>query len=70
MQNANLYREQLCAVVLVLSRHPVQRARKEEEPLRRPHSPRKIPMRKSVSIYTLLRSAAYDMICERKIPAA
>lgn len=55
---------------LTVKRHPVERARKKDEPIRRPRSGRKVALRRNATIYTLLRSAAYDIICEGKIPAS
>lgn len=55
---------------LIAHRHPVPPEQTNREPFRRPNSAPKSLPRKSASIYILLRTAAYDMHCENRIPAA
>lgn len=54
---------------LIAHRYPVPPGFADQGLIRRPHKCKSLP-RKHVSIYTLLRTAAYNMHWEKKIPAA
>ncbi len=63
-------RENVSPEQLVAHRHRLRREKKDNASFRRPRAPRKVALRKKASVYVLLRTAAYNMICEGKIPAA
>lgn len=54
---------------LIVHRYPVVPGSADQGLVRKQHGFKSVP-RKNVSIYTLLRTAAYNMNCEKTIPAA